>query len=283
MRRLIIICAVVALLGKPSWAQKIETQKPDRNRIVHVQTALNHLTVIEVGEPVMTVAAGSSAFKIEWRESKVFIQPTEPSVATNLFIWTASGRLNYELEPAGAVGQMDFAIDSPPVETVPVPGAAAKPPASAAAGGLAAEALLGGRPVRVEASKEPKNRVIVLLKDVFQRDNEVFIRYAVRNESKGPYDIGTPQVFTLVVRRSPQSLYSLANTQLADTTVAHFKIGAQMPVQVVRAEARSPRVEPGEESVGFVGVKLSATHGRAVLRIVFPGQGTDQPTATLVL
>src|SRR5438309_1766394 len=106
MRRLIKICVALVVLGAPAKAKKIETEKPDRNRIVHVQTALNHLTVIEVGEPVTTVAAGSSAFKIEWRENKVFVQPTEPNLATNLFIWTASGRLNYELEPASAVDQM---------------------------------------------------------------------------------------------------------------------------------------------------------------------------------
>src|ERR1700730_7292779 len=171
MRTLTIIYTAVAL-SLPAWAQKIETQKPDRNRIVRVQTALNHLTVIEVGEPVTTVAAGRSAFKIEWRHNKVFVQPTAPSAATNLFIWTVSGRLNYELEPAGAIEEMDFAIDPPPVETVPVPGAAAKLSASATAGGLAAEALLGGRPVRVEASKEHKNRVIVRVKDVFPHENE---------------------------------------------------------------------------------------------------------------
>ncbi len=48
MRRLMTICVALAVLGVPAWAQKIETEKPDRGRIVHVQTALNHLTVIEV-------------------------------------------------------------------------------------------------------------------------------------------------------------------------------------------------------------------------------------------
>jgi len=129
MKRLITICVALAALGVPVWAQKIETEKPDRTTIVHVQTALNHLTVIEVGEPVTTVAAGSSAFKIEWRENKVFVQPTEPDVATNLFIWTASGRLNYELEPAGAVDQMDFAIDQPSTQPSP-PMTVAKPSAT---------------------------------------------------------------------------------------------------------------------------------------------------------
>ena len=75
MRRLIITLAVLAVFVLPAWAQKIEIQKPDRNQIVRVQTALNHLTVIEVGETVTTVAAGSPAFKIEWRENKVFVQP----------------------------------------------------------------------------------------------------------------------------------------------------------------------------------------------------------------
>ena len=91
MRGLIITIVTLAALVQPARAQRIEVQKPDPNRIVRVQTALNHLTVIEVREPVITVAAGSPAFKIEWRENKVFIQPTEADVATNLFIWTASG------------------------------------------------------------------------------------------------------------------------------------------------------------------------------------------------
>ena len=113
MRKVLTALAVLAIASFSGWAQTIETQKPDRDRNVHVQTALNHLTVIEVGEPVAMVATGSEVFKVEWRESRVFVQPTEPNVATNLFIWTASGRLNYELEPAGPVARMDFAIDQP--------------------------------------------------------------------------------------------------------------------------------------------------------------------------
>ncbi len=69
-----------------------------------------------MSEPVITVAVGSPVFKVEWRENKVFIEPTETNVATNLFVWTASGRFNYELDPAGAVPQMDFAIDQPAID-----------------------------------------------------------------------------------------------------------------------------------------------------------------------
>src|SRR5262245_10908629 len=91
--------------------QRIETQYPDRNRVTRVETAMNHLTIIELAEPVTLAAAGSSSFKIDRRDTKVFIQPLEEGASTNLFIWTSSGRWNYELVPAVSVETMHFAVD----------------------------------------------------------------------------------------------------------------------------------------------------------------------------
>jgi hypothetical protein len=284
MRRLIIALAVLAVFVVPVRAQKIEIQKPDHNQIIRVQTALNHLTVIEVGEPVTTVAAGSPAFKIEWRENKVFVQPTEPNVNTNLFIWTASGRLNYELEAAGAVEQMDFAIDQPVPHPTPTPVAAVKSPAPASAEQVSFDALLGGRPIRMDGLKQPKNRVIVLLKDTFQRENhEVFIRYAVRNDTRDVYTLTTPKVFTLSVDGPPSDLDRLVNFQVGETATAEIE-GDEKPVDIVSGSVRSVRVEPGQETVGVIGVKLPAGKtGPTVIRLVFPEDGKGQPTATLVL
>ena len=62
-------------------------------------------------EPVTQAAAGSPMFKIERRENKVFTQPLEEGASTNLFVWTASGRWNYELIPAASLATMHFAID----------------------------------------------------------------------------------------------------------------------------------------------------------------------------
>src|SRR5450759_4570179 len=125
MKRLcaILIIAVLVTATVPILGQKIETETNDRNQILHLKTALNHLTVIELREPVIQVATGSQSFKVEWRENRVFVQPTEADASTNLFIWTASERLNYELEPADSVTNMDFAVDQAPVDLEP-----AKPP-----------------------------------------------------------------------------------------------------------------------------------------------------------
>jgi Conjugal transfer protein len=284
MRRLIITLAVLAVFILPAWAQKIEIQKPDRNQIVRVQTALNHLTVIEVGETVTTVAAGSPAFKIEWRENKVFVQPSEPGVTTNLFIWTASGRLNYELEAAGAVEQMDFAIDHPIAQPSPVSVSAAEHPASATSEQFVLNSLLGGRPIRTDGLKEPKNRVIVLLKDTYQRENhEVFIRYAVRNDTRDVYTLTTPKVFILGVDSHPSDLDRLVNFQVGESATAEIE-SDEKPVDIVSGSVRSARVEPGQETVGVIGVKLPAGNtGPTVIRLVFPEDGKGQPTATLVL
>jgi hypothetical protein len=75
MRRVVLMFAVLAAAVVPAVAPKIAAQTSDRTRIVHLKTALNHLTVIEVGEPVVQVAAGSPSFKVEWRENKVADAP----------------------------------------------------------------------------------------------------------------------------------------------------------------------------------------------------------------
>jgi len=252
---------------------------------VRVQTALNHLTVIEVREPVITVAAGSPAFKIEWRENKVFVQPTEADVATNLFIWTASGRMSYELEPAGAVEQMDFAIDQPAPPPAPVPPTAVKPPSPRATGPVAPEVLLDSKPIRTDGLKMPKDRVVVILKDTLQGEgNELFIRYAVRNGTQKAYTLSTPQVVAINVSPSSRGVDCLSNSQLSESVAARIKVSSERPVVVVSGNLRSARLDPGQETVGLVSVKVAVSkNGATILRLTFPRDAKGQPTATMVL
>src|SRR5207237_8909246 len=108
------IIAFTVAIALTADAQRIEIEKSDRHKVIRVETAPNHLSVIELAEPVTEVAAGSSSYKNEWRGNKVFVQPLDPEATTILLIWTASGRLSYELVPAPSVEQMHFAIDQEP-------------------------------------------------------------------------------------------------------------------------------------------------------------------------
>jgi type IV secretory pathway VirB9-like protein len=81
------ICSIIfsgfAAVGL--MAQKLETQPVDPKKVIRVETARDHLTVIELGDPVMMVAVGNqNAFSIERRENKVFVKPVEDEARTLL-------------------------------------------------------------------------------------------------------------------------------------------------------------------------------------------------------
>jgi hypothetical protein len=281
---------IVLILAVPLWAQKIETATPSRDRVVPIHTAMDHLTVIEVGEPVVTVATGSAAFKVEWRDNKVFVEPTEPGVSTNLFIWTASSRLNYELESAGEVGKMDFAIDYP--KPTPVLSAAKMPNSSGShvgGGDPLAKSyeigpMLGGRPVHSESVKASSCGVAVFLKDLFEQNGTLFIRYEIRNNSNAVYVPGIPRIFALNGVHSPQTLVGRENSQLSAAEARRLKADAQAPLPVVDGKLRSTQLAPGEETVGVVEIKLPPSSPKAsVLRIDFSQDGRGPVAAMLVL
>jgi len=270
-------------------AQKIDTETPARDRVVRVQTALNHLTVIEVAEPVTTVAVGSpQAFKVERRENKVFIQPLQEGAATNLFIWTPTTRLNYELIPAiNDAGQMDFAIDyrQPKREAEARPAPAPKPTEQSA---LPVEMLLHSAPVKLVGfarSKQPQ--VDITIRDVYRADNQVFIRYTIDNGSKTPYQPSTPHVVSLKSPQCDRSLASLANSQLGNEFVAHLRSDGTIAMPVLHAETPSLALLPGASGIGLIAIQLPpATDPKStptVLRMIFPGDGPRQVVATLVL
>ena len=276
-----LIVLVAAAL--PALGQKVVTQKHGSAAITRVETALNHLTVIELAEPVLSVASGSDAFRVEWRENKVFVEPTEASVSTNLFIWTKSGRLNYELEPAGQVAQMDFAIDQPPVAAPAIKALAAKRDPSSREKRMES-ALLDATPVQMSDYRAQWNRVQLLIKDLFERDGRLFIRYAILNSTNHPFEIANPQVFLLESPRSPISLIPQRNSQLPDSAAAKIESTRQVPLDIIHQEVETPEVKPGEEAVGIIEVTAPAAgEGATVLRLVLPNSRHGEISATVVL
>lgn len=276
MKRLLITFLTAALLV---WAQKIETQKPDRTRITRLETALNHLTVIEVAELIEQVAAGSSDFKVEWRGNKVFVQPLEAEAATNLFIWTQSGnRLNYEMVPAANIAGMHFAIDqeAPVVAKlapVVIPAKPAIPP----------DMLLRSVPVRSAGRTDRKNGVEILLQDLYEADGKLYLRYAIRNNSSDLYEPCPPSVVSLSGARSRKSLYALAGAQLLGDFASGIKANGQETVRVVHSELASVVLRPGQETTGILALSMKRSRSPQVLRLRFPADRDREVVATLVL
>ena len=253
---------------------------------------MNHLTVIEVVEPVATVAVGSpQAFKVERRENKVFIQPLQENVATNLFIWTASTRLNYELVPAVSdAGQMDFAIDyrqPQPQAQVAQP----KPAPVAVVSAVPNEMLLNSTPVRlVGGAAAAKADLGVLIRDIYRRQDEVFVRFSIENHSSQTLRAGTPAVVSLTGLKFDRSLWAFQNAQLGMEYASRLKTyDAPIPVKITQCEPGVSEVGPGEARIGLIALQIPQVNPNAkktqptVLKILFPIDRAGNLTATLVL
>jgi Conjugal transfer protein len=286
MKRLLVSSLALTLTLA---AQKIETETPSRERVVKVQTAMNHLTVIEVSEPVTTVAVGSpQTFKIERRENKVFIQPLQEGAATNLFIWTGTTRLNYELVPAiSDAGQMDFAIDYRQLQAVTPP---SPKPAEGAGSTIPNDMLLNGIPVRMVGAAAARKASLVQIRDVYRQQDEVFVRYTIENRSEKTFRTGRPTVVSLSAPRFDISLWALQNSQLGIEYSSRLRNeGEPVPVKITQAEPAIVEVGPGQARVGLMTLHLPVHEGEQkktqpmVLQFAFPVDRAGQLTATLVL
>ncbi len=144
--------------------------------------------------------------------------------------------------------------------------------------------MLGGRPVHSELVRPSGHGVDVFLKDLFEQNDTLFIRYQIRNNSNNVYVPGMPRVFALNGVHSSQSLVGRENSQLSEAEAQRLKADGQAPLPVVDGKLRSAQLAPGEETVGVVEVKLPPPSQKAsVLRIDFSQDGRGPVAATLVL
>src|SRR5215831_10083883 len=217
-------------------ADELKVNAPAPTEVVHVATALDHLTVLEFGEPVTMAAAGSPSFQIERHEDKVFIKPLKAGVSTDLFVWTASRRFAYELEPPGEVKNMNFAVDSRIPTPKPAPDS--KEELNDIADMMFTRALLGSERVDSTSIKDAKDRITVRIEDVFQSRNTTYIHYSVRNQSARPYRVTTPQVAEAIAPDASISIQALRHMQL-DGQVLH-KLGKlrERPLRLAKAEVQ---------------------------------------------
>jgi Conjugal transfer protein len=273
---------IVGSLCRVLRAQKIETSPASRERILRVETALNHLTIIELSEPITMAAAGSPAFKIERRENKVFVQPLEEGQGTNLFIWTPTSRYSYELAPAGHVSAMHFAIDhQTPVTTQK---AEAENGTAAEEQRQAVNTLIRSIPVRSEGTQPEGKRVMIAFKDVLKFSDRWLVRYEISNRSGESYAAQSPKVALVSQPSSSRSLRPLRFTQLSSKEVGRLRYKERTFIPAVPAEEEPKVVPPGQELIGVVEIEPPAEDRRpTILQFHFPADRQGPVTGTLVL
>lgn len=283
MKSFLTISVAAATMTLGLMAQKLETQKPDPTKVLRVETAKDHLTVIELSDAVTMVAVGNrSAFTVERRENKVFVTPTDEGARTNLFIWTTGGRYTYELVPAVDVDQMYFVIDQ--VATV-VSSSIPAPPTAEVAPRLPVEMLTEATPVSVTGERETSGRVVVTLRDLYRKNHRLYLRYAVVNHSGAGYVPIPPVAWFLEGVRAQQSLIPAGERQLGQKLARSVKADAATVVGVVDAD-QAAMVLAGGQGWGWVVLEETRPSSRetvAVLRLQFAADEKGEVDALLVL
>ena len=265
-------------------AQKLETQTADPRRVVRVETARDHLTVIELNEPVSMVAVGNqNAFTVERRENKVFVKPAEEDARTNLFIWTTSGRYSYELVPAPSVEQMHFAIDQPPQQLVSTNTQSRDPVSVNPGSQLPPEMLTQSQAVLLYGERDRTRKVEVLLRDLYQDGDRHYLRYTVLNHGNRAYRPAQPSVMHLDPVKSSFSLIPLAGSQLSERALREIKTRTAGEAQVLAG--KEPEAIPaGGQAAGWIAFRLGTSVKREQLvRVAFAPDSTSAVDAVMVL
>jgi hypothetical protein len=255
--------------------------QPSRTEIQHVATALDHITVLEFGEPVIQAATGSSAFNIEWRQNKVLIKPMKPGASTDLFGWTASRRFTYELDPPGEAKNMNYAVDNPIAVSKPVPTTNPDAQMAEIADMVLTRAFLGADRIDSSAIKDRRGSVVVRVEDVFRSANGIYVRYTIANFTSQPYRVQKPDISQLLPLHTRVSLLGLQNTQLDSDMTNKVRDAKRSPLSVVSSEVSKDDLAPGETARGVLVLRQQFS-SPTVLELAFVNARDRHVTADFV-
>lgn len=276
MRRTVSLILIYGLCAIAALSQQSGTPGP--NAVVHVATALNHLTVLEFHEPVTMAAAGSSDFQIEREANKVFVKPIKSGAATDLFVWTASRRFAYELEITQEVKDMNFAIDTAQPAPAPAPKPVVETDTDQFADVVLTRALMGAEEIKQTSARKAKGQISVRVEQVFRTRSTVYIHYTIENNSGLFYRVNPPEAYQLKADDPPISLTSLTHTQLDRAALEELGDTHALALPVAHAEAEAEDLHPGETTQGVVPIRQDLK-SPVVVQLVF----RDGVKATFVL
>lgn len=254
----------------------------------HIHTALNHFTVIDPGEPIVMFAlADHSNFEVQPREGKLFLLPLSANVTTNLFIWTASRELTYEVDAAGDVSKMDMLLVAAPqvVHSYRQDGVAAPlvdDEIEQLSSQAWAEALLKTETVADDQRTHPGS-VAVKIEGLFRSKDQIIIRYSIQNLTSSPFRVTAPDIFDSHPSQTPVSLLSLRNHQLSEETFSQFKALKGQKIPTLHSEVSIPELAAGGTAIGIVSIRCAQSDLPRLYQFSFGTAGGQDIAIAMVM
>jgi hypothetical protein len=270
----------IALFAFTAKAQNINFQD-----LPHIHTALHHLTVIDLGEPIQFIAAADpESFQIERAGDKVLLQPLKESATTNLILWTASRQVSYELDAPGDVAKMNVLVRNPPASVraaVDQPSAKERQLIAVAAttqAMLDAQDIVAAQPVKLSTTE-----VLVSILHVLHTGEGTYLQFQIVNHSTTPFRVTTPSITRLSPSQTPVSLLALRNHELSPQTLSGFKAKPDGTATKVAGESAQTDVLPGASTTGYVLVQGDSGTAPEIFQLNFGSSASGSLVETVVI
>lgn len=244
----------IALFALTAKAQNINFQD-----IPHLHTSMNHLTVIDLGEPIQFIAAADpQSFQIERAGDKVLIQPLKEAATTNLILWTASRQVSYELDAPGDAAQMNVLVRNLPAPTHAATSAPTSRERDEIASAAISTAMLDAQDVVPEKPIHAPTGIETSIIRVLHTSQGTYLQYQVVNHSTSPFRVTTPSVTRLSPTQTPVSLLALRNHQLSSQTLNSLKARPDGSAPTVVGRSGQTDVAAGSSTTGYVLLRTSS-------------------------
>jgi hypothetical protein len=293
-RILISAAMLLMLIGAGAADTHITTDVIQQRKVTRVATALNHVTIIELPEPVVSYSIGSDSVRVEYHDNRVLIKPTKPNVSTNLFVWTATSHTVYEILPAGDPAAMSYVLD----QVFPAPPPAPEPSREEVerqTDTMYASALANQRLIRsgklphglrfwYRHSGEDHCDACVELRvtRITEDASSYYVRVVAENKATHPYRLQEPAVTALRPTFSENIADHYMNRQISVDALREMGRFAPEPLRTHGSTLNAPRdLKAGESAEWIVGF---AKPGRtpAIYQFSLPDDEKHPVTATVV-
>ena len=204
-------------------------------------------------------------------------------------VWTEHQFSAYELEAAGDVKSMTFALDqtgSQPQTPGSEPAAPPKPSPDEIqreTDSVIGSTLLQATPVVSRGVRPAKDLVSVLIKEVVRDGNSFYVRFTVINHSPHPYRLISPSVLTITPKQNAELLPSMKDLQISEQATHQFQSDETAQVTVREADVPQKDVAPGGTVEGVLTIQPAEIEKPGVYQFVFGNDGNHPIKATAVL
>lgn len=277
----LILCALCAVSVSASAQSGISSQIVNSTKITHIGTTLNHVSVIELPEPVESAVIGSDYVRMEYRGSTVLIEPLKAGVSTDLFVWTAHTRTTYEIQPAGDNSALSYAVrEEYPAPPPPPPGPTPQE-AERERDKTYGPFILTARAISTPHLNMNKPGIHIKIEQVAEDANSYYVRIFLVNQTAELYRVQNPEVFHLAPTFGEKMALRSVNEQLTDRKFAKV---ISYDASVLRTHGST--LEPGDlrsgQSAEWVVAIGKTEHRPAMYQFLFPSAGGQRVQTVVV-